>query len=63
MKSFQLYLKEVVQEMSKVSWPTKDELKGSTIVVVTFSIIMALLVWGMDYGLTVVLKMLTDVLT
>lgn len=52
MKKFQNYMKEVVQELKKVSWPTMEELKGSTTVVCVFSVIMAIYIWGVDFGLT-----------
>jgi preprotein translocase subunit SecE len=55
MRKFQNYMKEVVQELKKVSWPTMGELKGSTMVVCVFSIIMAIYIWGVDFGLTHVL--------
>jgi preprotein translocase subunit SecE len=52
MKRFQNYLKEVIQELKKVTWPTYEELKGSTIVVISFSIIMSAFLWVVDMGLT-----------
>ena len=39
------FLKDVVVEMGKVSWPTRDELIGSTIVVI-ISVIIATAVIG-----------------
>ena len=42
------YLTSVKKEMSKVSWLNPQEMRGSTIVVVCFSIIMAVIVWGID---------------
>ncbi len=49
-------MKEVVQELKKVSWPTMDELKGSTTVVCVFSIVMAIYIWGIDFALTELLE-------
>ena len=46
------FINEVIAEMKLVTWPTQEELKGSTIVVVAFSIVMALFVWGVDAGLS-----------
>ena len=34
--------------MKKVTWPTWEELKGSTLVVMVFSIIMGLYIAGLD---------------
>ncbi|MDL2243482.1 preprotein translocase subunit SecE [Bacteroidales bacterium OttesenSCG-928-J19] len=43
------YIKESYNELvHKVSWPTRKELSSSTIVVLTASIIMALVIWGID---------------
>ena len=42
------YLTSVKKEMGKVSWLNPQEMRGSTIVVVCFSIIMAFIVWGID---------------
>jgi preprotein translocase subunit SecE len=57
MQRLQQYLKEVVQELKKVTWPTWEELKGSTMVVVFFSIIMGLYVAVVDFGLAKIVEM------
>jgi preprotein translocase subunit SecE len=33
----------------KVTWPTLKELTGSAVLVLTASVIIALVVWGMDF--------------
>ncbi len=38
--------------MKKVTWPTLEELKGSTLVVVIFSVIMGVYIAGIDLGLS-----------
>lgn len=44
------YIKEVVDELkNKVSWPTWQELQTSSIIVLVTSVIIALLVFVMDY--------------
>ena len=44
------YLKEVVDELrNKVSWPTWSELQTSAVIVLATSVIIALLVFAMDY--------------
>jgi preprotein translocase subunit SecE len=48
MRRFQNYIRDVIAELKKVTWPTKDELKGSTATVIVFSIISALFVFGVD---------------
>ncbi|HPH46551.1 MAG TPA: preprotein translocase subunit SecE [Chryseolinea sp.] len=52
MQKIQQYIKEVIQEMKKVTWPTWEELKGSTLVVILFSIIMGFYIAGLDFGLS-----------
>jgi preprotein translocase subunit SecE len=46
------FLKEVVAELRKVTWPTKDELIGSTIVTIVVSMIVAIFVGIVDRILT-----------
>lgn len=42
------YFTEIVAEMSKVSWPTADELRESTVVVLVFSVVFAVAVYALD---------------
>jgi len=45
------YINETVSELTtKVSWPTWSELQGSAIVVMIASIIIALIVFAMDWS-------------
>jgi len=45
------YLKNVYAEMQKVSWPTKDEVKSATVLVLVFSLFFAVVVMVFDQGL------------
>ena len=45
------YLKDVRLEMSKVSWPSRDELIESTVIVMIVSGILALFLFAVDSGL------------
>ena len=51
MRRFQNYIRDVIAELKKVTWPTKDELKGSTATVIVFSIISAAFVFVVDLAL------------
>lgn len=51
MKRFQNYIRDVITEMKKVTWPTRDELKGSTITVVIFSLVSTVFVFLVDFVL------------
>jgi len=46
------YLSSVQLEMKKVTWLSKDELMGSTVIVGIFSIIVAFFLFTVDFGLT-----------
>ena len=58
MQKLQQYIKEVVQEMKKVNWPSWEELKGSTLVVMLFSVIMGCYIAALDLGLSFVVDKL-----
>ena len=51
MKRFQNYIRDVIAEMKKVTWPTREELKGSTITVVIFSLVSTVFVFLVDFVL------------
>jgi len=51
------FLSDVKQEMSKVSWPSREELIGSTYVVLILSGIMAVYIFGIDTLLSNILKL------
>ncbi|MBK7090192.1 MAG: preprotein translocase subunit SecE [bacterium] len=46
------YYEETILELKKVSWPTKAEIKGSTIVVIITSIVLAVFTFGVDSALS-----------
>jgi preprotein translocase subunit SecE len=58
MNTIKLYLTEVLAEMSKVTWPTKDELKESTIIVLIFSLVSGIVIYGMDTTFSYFLKLI-----
>jgi len=43
-----IYLREVWLEMGKVTWPTRDELKESTRVVIIGSILLTIFIFLID---------------
>ncbi len=49
MKRFQNYIRDVIAELRKVTWPTREELKGSTITVIIFSLMSTVFVFLVDY--------------
>jgi preprotein translocase subunit SecE len=52
------FLKEVVAELRKVTWPSKDELIGSTIVTIVVSCIVALFIGVVDQILTYLISLI-----
>tara|TARA_B100000945_G_C20090257_1_gene460968 strand:- start:377 stop:568 length:192 start_codon:yes stop_codon:yes gene_type:complete len=46
------YFSGVQVELKKVSWLSKDEMLGSTFIVGIFSIIIAIFLFVVDFGLT-----------
>ncbi|MFZ1082143.1 MAG: preprotein translocase subunit SecE [Candidatus Kryptoniota bacterium] len=50
------FFEDVVKEMKKVTWPTKDELKDSTQVVLIATLIIAVFVYAIDTIVNVALR-------
>ena len=50
------FLSDVVVEMKKVSWPTFNELKGSTMVVIVTVIVIAIFIGIVDRILSIGLE-------
>ena len=56
MNKIKIFFSDVKFEMKKVSWPNWDELKGSTFVVISFSIIVSIFLFIVDRILATVLQ-------
>ena len=57
MRRFINYLKESYAELTKkVSWPTWDKLQSSAIVVMVASVIIALMIFAMDFVIEAAMK-------
>ena len=48
LERFRSYLREVWLELGKVTWPTKDELKESTLVVIIATCIVTVFIFLVD---------------
>ena len=57
MKKIQQYLTEVIQELKKVTWPNKEELVGSTWVVIVFAFAMAAFIGLVDIILAYMMQL------
>jgi preprotein translocase subunit SecE len=42
------FFRETAAEMKKVTWPTRNEVVGTTVVVLVATIVFALFLWGCD---------------
>ena len=50
MNKLTLYIKESIEEMKKVTWPTKKETYHYTVLIIGISLVMALFLGVLDYG-------------
>jgi preprotein translocase subunit SecE len=56
------YVKDVRVEMSKVSWPTREELRESTLVVIIMVFLMMVFIGVIDRGLSLAFEALVKML-
>jgi preprotein translocase subunit SecE len=50
------FFTDVVKEMKKVTWPTKEELKESTTIVIVVCLILAAFTYVIDMAITQIFK-------
>lgn len=50
------FFTDVVKEMNKVTWPKKDDLRDSTVIVLVVCLIIAAFVYAVDAGVTLILQ-------
>ncbi|HKK10786.1 MAG TPA: preprotein translocase subunit SecE [Bacteroidales bacterium] len=56
MNKIKEFIESVRKEMKKVSWPTQQELIDNTIVIVVFTIIVSLFIFGVDQVYSTILE-------
>ncbi|MCX6956886.1 MAG: preprotein translocase subunit SecE [Verrucomicrobia bacterium] len=59
-QSTRIFAGEIVEELKKCTWPTKTELRDSTIVVVAAALILGVFTSISDFSLTQVVVLFTD---
>jgi preprotein translocase subunit SecE len=59
-RSARLFFSELVGELQKASWPTKTELKDSTIVVIVACLLLGLFTAISDFALINVVDVVTE---
>jgi len=50
------FLGEVRSELKKLSWPSRDELVGSTVIVCLLAVVFACILGMMDFGFNYVIR-------
>ncbi len=48
---------DVREQVQKITWPTQDELKSSTGVILAFVVMVAIIIFGMDLVVRTVLEL------
>ena len=59
-RSIRLFVGEMIEELKKATWPTKVELRDSTIVVVVAALILGLFTSISDFSLYQVVDLFTS---
>ena len=54
------FLQQVKAELQKVTWPTRKETYGSTMVVIVLVMIVAVFLWIVDSALSTMIKTLLN---
>jgi len=54
------FVKSVVNEMKKVVWPNKHDLLVYTGVVLGVSLVLAIIIWGLDLGIGWILGLIIE---
>jgi preprotein translocase subunit SecE len=55
------YVDEVVDELKKVTWPDRAQLRNATFVMIVFVIIITIIIWLMDVGVRAILNVILNV--
>jgi len=53
------YVQETKEELKKCTWPTVEELKGSTVVVMVSIILLGGFTVGVDFVITFIIRLIT----
>ena len=51
------FFSESRQELAKVNWPSRHELIGSTMLVIVVSLIMSGIIFGIDFVLAILMRL------
>jgi preprotein translocase subunit SecE len=57
------FIREVIEQVRKVTWPDKAQLQNSTGIIIVFMFICAAVILAMDLSVAGVLRLLTSLFT
>ncbi len=57
MRRLQNYIRDVILELRKVTWPTREELRGATVTVIIFAVICSVFVGTVDFVLGYIVRL------
>ena len=55
------FVEEGWEEMGKVTWPDRDQLRSATLVVIVFVIIISAIIWIMDMASRTVIRLVMGI--
>jgi preprotein translocase subunit SecE len=62
-RSTRIFFGEMVGELQKASWPTKEELRDSTVVVIVAAVLLGIFTAISDFSLYQVVNLFTDLVS
>jgi preprotein translocase subunit SecE len=62
-RSTRIFVGEIVDELKKATWPTRQELRDSTVVVIVAAVILGLFTSITDFALYQVVDLFTGIVT
>jgi preprotein translocase subunit SecE len=62
-RSTRIFVGEIVDELKKATWPTRQELRDSTVVVIVAAVILGLFTSISDFALYQVVDLFTGIVT
>jgi preprotein translocase subunit SecE len=59
LKRFANYVQETKEELRKCTWPSVEELKGSTVVVIVSILVLGFFTVVVDFAITIMVRLVT----
>lgn len=55
------FIGEVTEELKKVTWPDRDQLRNATGVIIVFVLIVSAIIWVMDLAMNGVVDLIMNI--